>query len=959
MPTLIEGVVSDYAQPGHKNDRPELTIGDLETFAEKLKRMPLTYDHAHPLQSTDKAPVDEHTTVGRIVDAWVDDEECLRVRAELDDTNGGQRTADEIKSKFLTGFSLGLAHANEKDKNGVPTVFHKDVFELSITPMPEMDKTSFVRILDDVSASSLVHCKLGDLKDVMAKHRDKSKLVAITASSGERDRYTAQRSREILAALKRSARPVAAAAAQPSRTGAGEFSNHSNLNSQRAPSKTRNQQQMSGQFEQQGRDAQLDEHISSLKGTRDARAARAIDGGHEFTQDRPRGGIAPVVINNYLDDTRRRAAPMAYPGRQAPPPQQRRRQQQQQQQGYGEEMIQYEDDVDFGNDDDDNDYYQEPPPQQQQRRGRSQPAPQQRRRGASVPRQQQQSSGGGYVDSDDVPPPAPDVAQESMAADMEKPEPKTQKYSDIEKLEKKQREEFVRAGGKLDKKQALRDKQFNGVPLNDVERDEFEQFKEFKQMKRKQSSTQPQKRSGAQSTNDNMFIDASAPAAAADEDAGEDADAADEDDDVDDKLDPMEKLRRENEQLKAALSGKKAKTTERVNSIKKNMKKEAPAAPQNNDDDDGDAPAYGGQFDDDGNAIEEDFDLNGLNAVLKLDNQGKSQAKEEFFERVDDLKEKRKEITQLKLRLTAAKQDPSKKSLEGKLTKQLQESENTFLRNTKKLSADVLDFISNVNLAHKQQTDPRQFELISSMTKKRGIMTERDLDVIGSQVVAVSASSSSMGKTLAAVTERFNRERLEKEKLQFTANEQARLLGHASDSSAAERMVNANDPVARAAGHKFGKNMGEPGKFFTPSSGRKAFGAKGSYAGYDPLTMAPVGVDPTQYTMQEITGIPFKFRDHNTAVAEHTKLVHSFRQEMPNLDAPLVPRNAGLREFRGVFRTRNVPLIQQISASRAESGMTITQETFNKLTRNPPRGAELSPDGKFYVLPDPTLNGGQ
>src|SRR5579863_8301126 len=108
MPVVIEGVVSDFAAPGHMNDRPELTLGDLARFAEQLPQMPLTYDHEHPAQSTEKNKIVEHVTVGKICDAWIDDEDCLRVRAELDENGAGDRTLDEIVNKFLTGFSLGL-----------------------------------------------------------------------------------------------------------------------------------------------------------------------------------------------------------------------------------------------------------------------------------------------------------------------------------------------------------------------------------------------------------------------------------------------------------------------------------------------------------------------------------------------------------------------------------------------------------------------------------------------------------------------------------------------------------------------------------------------------------------------------------------------------------------------------------------------------------------------------------
>jgi hypothetical protein len=125
--------------------------------------------------------------------------------------------------------------------------------------------------------------------------------------------------------------------------------------------------------------------------------------------------------------------------------------------------------------------------------------------------------------------------------------------------------------------------------------------------------------------------------------------------------------------------------------------------------------------------------------------------------------------------------------------------------------------------------------------------------------------------------------------------------------------------------------------------------ASENYAGYDPKTMLPAGKAASQFTHRDITGLPIEVLDSSKKEAEGV-----FRQKKPKSYMPQIPRDVmHVQPKKGLWRTGNEDLIQQISASRADSDSL----RFTRMVRTQPPGAVLSPDGAFYVLPDPDTKG--
>lgn len=980
MPRLIEGVVSDFAQPGISDERPELTLEDMERYAEQLKNHRLVYDHEHPVHSTPSKPITKELTVGRIVDAWVRDDETMAVRVELDENEVGQRVLNEVESNFLTGFSLGLRHEMQGFPDG-SSKCKKELVELSITPVPEFPNTSYVRSikpLPEGSKENPLHAKLGDLRAVLGENY-KEKVWAITASSGKRNAYTAQRSSEILADLKRRSQ----AAQQSQRTQVSEqrralrsavadkFSIVTFLNSQTAgggnqSSKVANNAIMNnGQFQPPaGSDPQLDAHIEGLRSRRNDQGERAMAQGNTFQQPAPRSGVAPIHIHNYLDGTRRGARQQQLYSRQ----QQQRQQQQRRQQQAGHEQIMMQDEAydddegggDAGFDNDNGgDFVDEPqaPPARQQRQQSSAPSAQQQR-------SRQRRANNNYDEDDELPPPGPDEATERQQKryDPEVPKPKTATARQLSEVEKKRRAEFIGAGGK-----------FDDLNRDEVDPDEFEMFKQFRALKtgggvdqkpsgkRKQADVRQQAKTQQaktrQAEEDHMYLDIE----------GE-AGNGDEDDDVDDKNESAEaRLRRENAALRAKLSAKKHETNERVNSIKSKLNKPS-ARPAESVDDDNDALeedeplSYTGEGDDDDNKL--NSQVNQLKELLQIDASGNSQTKEKFYDTIEELKEKRQQLLKLKHNLVDVSGDPSKKAKADKLALQKKTLEKELMTKWNELIINVREFQSGINRAHGQTTDKRQLDIYSDLIGRHGLPSEKDMQVLNSQIVAITASSEQSHNTLTKTLERFTREKTQREQLAFQAQEQAKLLGRHSDAEAAKQFVAGNDVLARSGQSTF-RSPGAASSskaFFVPRPGREAVGASGSYAGYDPVTRLPAGKSIDQMSIAEQTGIPFVAVNASNDVTKNTNLSHALRQKKPNLFAPGVPRDANLRVRRGVFRTGNTDLITAISASRAESGSIVSPNDFRRVTREAPLGAQLSPDGKFYTLPDPFAqpeNGGQ
>jgi hypothetical protein len=974
MPTLIEGVVSDFAQPGDKSDRCELTLGDMEEFAEKLKNMRLTYDHEHPAQSDKKRKINQELTVGKIVDAYIDEDECLRVRAELDDDTGND-TKTDIESGFLSGFSLGIKHAMSTDKNGV-SKFKKELVELSITPQPEFAATSFVRVVDSGTEENPIHCKLSELSEITAERR--GQVVAITASSGERDEKTARRARELLIKLKRAKRLTAISASSLGKSDVSQVSNGRNLNSQQTAGQTSNsQQRMSNQFaipQATGSNAQLDAHIAAQLARREAADAAAIAAGHTFTQQPPRSGIAPVHIHNYMDGRRpgyaqtqqRRAPP---PQRQQPAPQQRRQRQQQQQidddyidEPYGDDNIvdapQYEYDNEFVDDDGgyDDMVPAEAPRQPAGRRGQPYARPQQQQQQQPQRRrqqQQQQPRRQKAVNYEDAPPPTPDVAQENdVEMDPEANRGATKSMSEIRNVELKRLKEYMMAGGKLTKKQLAAVKAGNldsDNTSNDViddEQAEFEAFKKFQQLKQgsKRKQQEPEKKRRAAPASDNMVLD-----------DNEESDHGDANDDDTDVLESSEaKTRREMAASRAKTSAKNANMKSRINNVKKNL-----AKPSLVDDNIVDTDAG---FDDDGNAaaaqgdgeegdLFEGVDLGALNSALEIDEHGGSQAKDKFDTRVDEIKNKRKKILALSQKLVTAKSE-NKDKLAATLFNQKKALESEFQKEKNQLIDDALAFTSTVNTASGKPTDMRTVNLYQDLKRKKGLITDQMLDMVGTLVSVSASSGETTNKTLASVNDRFKREQAEREAMAFRMKEAERLAGRSMDSAAAARMVANNDPVTRSA-----KNSGaaKPGSapFFVPRPGREAVMARDGYAGYDPVTMLPAGKSAGDFTQRDITGLPIEFRDEKKAPEPGV-----IRQKKPNAIMSQLPRGlTPVTPKKGIWRTGDEEMISAISASRASTDIFITPDTFTRVTRHAPEGAELAPGGKFWVMPDPSSKG--
>jgi len=720
----------------------------------------------------------------------------------------------------------------------------------------------------------------------------------------------------------------------------------------------------SGQFQtpQTGGDAQLDAHIAGLRSRRDDQAQRALNEGQTFTQSQPRSGIAPIHIHNYVNGTRRGAQQMQQ--RQ----QQMQQQQQQQQRRNGREQVvrqqqQFDDDPNFdavdeylddaanggveyynevGVDDDDFQEPVAPPP-------RRRTAPQQQQQRQRQPQQQQRMFAADELD-DSLPPPPPDVARKGKMAPRNFKKPETLPDEALKQADKQARARFLAAGGKLDESD-----------IANAEEDEFEMFKQYQAMKSgqkqqpqakgKRKQDAPPKRQAQQqqrhATDDNMVLDVDA------EDQQQD-DGGD-----DDNLESAEaKLRRENAALRAKLAAQNAsKTNDRIASIKKNMNKQPQ---QVSNDDDGDAfdedeqTTYdnGDEGDDDsklGAQVEE------LKKLLAVDKSGKSAKQDEFNTKIDDITEMRTKLTDLKHKLVDIGQDPSKKARADKLSKEKKDLEKTLLNSWNELIAGVREFQSSANRVHGRTTDQRQLEFYSELMKKNGIPTERDLKMLGSQIVSVTASANDSHSTLTRTLERFNRERVERDKLAFTAKEQARLLGQHSDSAAASRFVSGADAVGRSGANRSNQSS-STGAFFVPSASRPAVGAYGSYAGYDPVTRLPANKAVSEFSVAETVGVPWTAVDANKEAKANTQMSQAFRQKKPNMNAGTVPKDSHVGVRRGLFRTGNTELIQAVSASRADSGDKLYAQDFRRITRDLPRGATFSKDGQFAVLPGPFDN---
>lgn len=985
MPVKIEGVVSDFAQPGGPGEHAELTLGDMAEMAEKMRCMRLTYEHVHPVHSTQERPITEPMTVGQITDAYIDENDCLHVEALLDDGVVGERMQEEIKKKFLTGFSLGL---NNRliDLGKGQTKYGKDLIELSIVAQPEFAATSFVRIVDDsaVSASSRgrkapldgtqenpVRCKLGDLAKLRAERS--GDVVAITASSGRRDARTERRSRELLAELR-----------------AAEITNSKNYSSgaaaavrQPLPSAQQQKPDMSQQQPpQQQQQSLVDIHTNSARARHDADVDAAYENGPRFRQAMPRNGVAPIHIHNYVDGTRRGAAQMQQQQRMMAA-QRRRNQrqqppQQQQQQQYDEEIVYDNQDAYYddnggaagGYDDDGagyDDEYDEPqqqmlPPPPQRRQLAPPPAAQQRRMPPAQQQQQQRQQPAQtrrapqkkqapqrrqqyYGDGENAPLPGPEENGQSEAEPFrEAGKGGTHSRAEMTKVEKERRRAFKMAGGDVSDDDDELDATIGGQQQQssaaDEEMAEFEAFKKFRAMK--QGNAQPaasNKRKAQRSAPSRFEQDA--------------------DEDVDDKV-PA----RQASKSAAAESAMQKRVSSIKTKLNRNSGDDAPLTlgGGGDDDDDNGALDADAMAEDDvvGGDTEEEFESKAkkLQDVLKIDEHGQSAFAQEFFDKIDELKMRRKKILTLKKELVDARSDGSKKKLAEKLFKQINAMQADYLADVKKSVDEAREFTSKINLLNKRPTDSRTLDTFAEMKQSRGLMTDTELNALGTLVQTVSASSGEMGKTLQSVSERFKRAAIERETTQIRLQEAKRLLGDTADSEAAKRFIASHDPVARGSGGSSASTSTANGAqkkkqaFIVEREDRRPQQASGSYAGYDPVTMLPMGVALEDFDLQHKTGIPYKFVNPQKDVTENTKLTQAFRQKPPKAAVALPYNLFPVKAKRGLWRTGNQELMQAVSAS-SMSGVgepLVTPDVYRRHSMHAPPGATRSPDQNYYVL---------
>jgi hypothetical protein len=330
MPIEVIGVVSDYAAAGFGEQQPGLTRDDMQAMLEQLTGMPLTLDHQHPAYSTPKKRIDKHVTVGKIVKAWIDEIDCLRVKALIDD-NVAHTIGADIKTNRLTGFSLGLDNKMRLNKANGDVRHGKGLIECSITPNPEMKLTSFIAGVRDVDASTAA-AAISDADASAAASAattsDNNKMaidhyelapaaadahtttVAVSASNGERS-----------AALQRVADEVLARVLEAQSDTRAENSKHQSFTSsssaaakpsttapQRRAAMSRRQQQQSNNNTATNDDdvddklaptqqQQLAQQQQQVQFENRADHDAAIRAGRTYQQPPPRSDVSPVVVN--------------------------------------------------------------------------------------------------------------------------------------------------------------------------------------------------------------------------------------------------------------------------------------------------------------------------------------------------------------------------------------------------------------------------------------------------------------------------------------------------------------------------------------------------------------------------------------------------------------------------------------------------------------------------------------
>ena len=316
MPIEVIGVVSDYAATGSGEQQAGLTRDDMQAMIAKLTGMPLTLDHQHPVHSRPDRPITKHVTVGKIVKAWIDDIDCLRVKALIDD-NVAHTVGADIRSNKLTGFSLGLDSGMRMNVASGDARHNKGLIECSITPNPEFKLTSFiagVRNVDAATAAAAIEAAGTEAAAPMAVDHYElapdaptTATTMVSASNGERSAELQRTADEVLARVLEAQQGTRAKISKrdtltsPS-TGVAKASTQQRTTA----SMSRRQQQQQQQQQQNSND---DDGVGAMNQQQPAQQQQqvqyenrnehdaAIRGGRTYQQPAPRSDVSPVVVN--------------------------------------------------------------------------------------------------------------------------------------------------------------------------------------------------------------------------------------------------------------------------------------------------------------------------------------------------------------------------------------------------------------------------------------------------------------------------------------------------------------------------------------------------------------------------------------------------------------------------------------------------------------------------------------
>jgi len=325
MPIEVVGPVSNWAAFGAGEDQTGLALDDMRRQLPRIIGMRLSLAHLNRLQSAENNPSGKHVTVGSIVNAWIDDTDCIRVKVLVDD-DVSPSIAEDIRAGKLTGFSLGIV-----SKLNLKTLKHeKEVIECSITHNPEFKLTSFIADVREVDAETAAK-SLASLD----KHRKEAEVAAtadgggdgtaeeaggtqyvISASSNERNEQQQRVANEVVQrvlAIRKRARNNdnnSDNESQRRRTESVENSNththnaptsaprNSSAQQKQNPAMSRRQQPQQQQQPQQddAGDIQQNDQLQ-LPYENNSKMDTAIRAGRTYQQPPPRSDIAPVIVN--------------------------------------------------------------------------------------------------------------------------------------------------------------------------------------------------------------------------------------------------------------------------------------------------------------------------------------------------------------------------------------------------------------------------------------------------------------------------------------------------------------------------------------------------------------------------------------------------------------------------------------------------------------------------------------